>query len=224
MAIGDLKRNIPMKTSLGVYAVMLITSMFAVQSSALELSLGGRIGVNIASVLGDTTFGVAPKAGLTGGIFATLWLNNTYFLQPELVLGLKGETPAGNNDVINPAFASNLSYFEIPILCGWKILSGDQFQASIFAGLTPAFILSAESVYGGGSIDMTDQTQSFDCGLTGGVTICLKRNKAFIPIDIRYTYGTLRFDESNNNPLHNSVISLTVGFGSEILMKKEESF
>ena len=215
----------PMKTSLIlIYAVMLATVIFTADPRALELSVGGRFGLNVASIISDTTFGVTPKAALTGGLFATLWLTGSFFLQPEAILGLKGETPADNNDVVNPAFATSLSYFEIPILCGWKFLSNDQFQTSVFAGVTPAFNLSAESVYGGGSIDMKDQTQSFDAGLTAGATLCLKRGKAFVPVDIRYTYGALRFDHTSNNPLHNSVISLTIGFGSEIRLKKEENF
>jgi len=158
------------------------------------------------------------------GSIATLWIDKVFFVQPELGLGIKGETALKDETVSNPDFATTLGYFEIPVLCGWKFLSKDQYQASLFAGVTPAFNLSAESVYGGGSIDMKDQTQSFDLGLTGGVTLCLTRGKAFIPVDIRYTYGTLSFDKTNNSPLNNSVISLTVGFGSEIQMKKEENF
>ena len=205
-------------------ALVLVTSIFPVRPSALELSFGGRLGLNFASILGDTSHGVSPKFGLTGGLFATLWLNNAFFIEPELGLGLKGETAVKNADVSNPNFATSLSYFEIPVLCGWKCLDKDQFQASIFAGVTPAFNLGAESVYGGGSIDMKDQTQSFDLGLTGGATIYLKRSNAFVPIDLRYTFGALRFDKTNNNPLNNSAISLTVGFGSKIQAKKEESF
>jgi hypothetical protein len=205
-------------------SVVLILCLFSVQSRALELSFGGRLGLSFASIIGDTTVGVSPKVGLTGGLFATLWIDKVFFVQPELGLGIKGETALKDETVSNPDFATTLGYFEIPVLCGWKFLSKDQYQASLFAGVTPAFNLSAESVYGGGSIDMKDQTQSFDLGLTGGVTLCLKRGKAFIPVDIRYTYGTLSFDKTNNSPLNNSVISLTVGFGSEIQMKKEENF
>jgi hypothetical protein len=214
-----------MKTSLLSFAVaLLITGIFTVNSCALELSVGGRLGLNVASILGDTTPGVAPKAGLTGCLFATFWVTHAFFLQPELGLGIKGETALKNEDVTNPDFATSLSYFEIPVLCGLKFMNSDQVQASIFAGVVPAFILSAESVYGGGSIDMKDQTQSFDLGITGGATVCLKRNRAFIPVDIRYTYGALKFNTTGNKPLYNSVISITIGFGSEIQLKKEESF
>jgi Outer membrane protein beta-barrel domain len=207
-----------------MYIAVLTTSLLPVNPRALELSFGGRFGLNIASIIGDTTLGVTPKLGLTGGLFATIWLNNVFFVQPELGLGLKGETAIKDEAVSNPDFATTLSYFEIPVLCGWKFLGNDQYQTSIFVGVTPAFNLSAESVYGGGSIDMKDQTQSFDVGLTGGATVCLKRGKAFIPVDVRYTYGALRFDKTSNSPLNNSVVSITVGFGSEIHLKKEESF
>lgn len=205
-------------------AAMFISVMFTVNSGAFELSGGGRLGLGFASIIGDTTPGVSPRTGLTGCFFTTIWITPAFFLQPELGLGIKGEAAVKNINVTNPDFATSLSYCEIPVLFGWKILGKEQLQASIFAGVTPAFLLGAESVYGGGSIDMKDQTKSFDLGLTGGAAVCLKRNRAFIPVDIRYTYGASRFDTAGKNPLHNSVISISAGFGYEFTLKKEESF
>jgi hypothetical protein len=213
-------------TTTAVKMLILAIGVVSFQSSALDVSVGARIGANISSILGDTAKGVSPKVGLTGGVFSTIRVYRNFYVQPELLLGIKGESSDTDQNISNPPNATSLTYFEIPVLLGWKFLSSGFFQASIYAGAVPALNLSAQSVYGGGagSIDMKAKTKSFDCGLTGGLTVCIENNHSFIPIDVRYVFGLIPFNGDKNYPLNNVAISLTVGFGSEITFKREEKF
>jgi hypothetical protein len=209
-----------------IKAIIIALVLVAIPSSALDLSAGAKFGMNISSILGDTAKGVSPKVGLTGGVFSTVWVTPIIYVQPELMISLMGESSDTDQNVFNPPNATNLAYAEIPVTVGWKFLGHELYQASIYVGVVPSFLLMAQSVYGGGagSIDMKNKTKSFDCGLTGGATVTIKSNSAFVPIDIRYYLGMVPFNNDKNYPLNNAAVSLTIGFGSEIKFKKEEKF
>jgi hypothetical protein len=216
----------------GLFAGILLVLVFLQSAPALEFSAGARLGLNVSGILGDTVKLNMPRFGLCVGAFASEWINESFGLQEELVIGFRGES-LKNADSLNPLwdrYPTHFTYLEVPILAKWKFLKRDKFRPVLYGGPNIAFPLISESVYvGGNTYDKMPQTQPVDVGLTVGLSLDMLRGNAVIPIDVRYTLGFIDFLKRDpQNPydlrLTHSVFSISAGLGWIFDFTKKKEF
>jgi hypothetical protein len=214
----------------GIAAALLLT----VQASpAFELSAGGRLGMNVSGIIGDTVKMMTVRAGINASVFASEWLTETFGLQQEVGIGLKGgswknSVSAGNQNTAG--YPVRFTYLDIPILAKWKFLKNDMVRPVLFGGAAISFPLVAEAVYmGGNTSDQMSKTRPYDAGLAGGLSVEIKRRNAVIPIDIRYTFGLTDFlkhdaPDAYGVKLHHSAVSISAGVGWIFDFSKKNEF
>jgi hypothetical protein len=221
-----------MKRNMGkLFAGILLVLVFIQSAPAMELSAGARIGLNMSGVLGDTVKLNMPRFGFNFGAFASEWINESFGLQEELVIGFRGESL--KKDTLNDLwtrYPTHFTYLEVPILAKWKFLKWEKFRPVLYGGPNIAFPLISESVsQGGTTYDKMSITQPVDVGVTVGLSLDAIRGNAVIPIDVRYTMGFIDFlkrDELNpyDIRLTHSVLSVSVGLGWIFDFTKKKEF
>jgi hypothetical protein len=223
-----MKRNIG-----GLFAGILLVLVLIQSAPAMEFSAGARIGLNMSGVLGDTIKIMMPRFGFNFGAFASEWINQSFGLQEELVIGFRGESWK-NSDSIDYSlwnkYPIHFTYLEVPILAKWKFLKWEKYRPVLYGGPNIAFPLISESVArGGNTYDMMPRTQPVDVGLTIGLSLEAIRGNAVIPVDIRYTMGFIDFLKRDAlNPydirLTHSVLSVSAGLGWIFDFTKKKEF
>jgi hypothetical protein len=193
---------------------------------AAEISAGGRLGINVSSIFGDTVKSRVPRVGLNLGAYATQWFSERLGLQEELVIGTRGERwksdPMGLLAYNN--YATNFTYLDVPILVKWRLSKNDNVRKALFIGPDLAFPLVAEAEYKGNTADMKMNTQPVDFGMTAGFSVDIRRGDYFIPIDVRYMLSLTNFAKSSDYDAHvmHGVFSISVGVGHLVNFKKTE--
>jgi hypothetical protein len=194
--------------------------------SALELSAGGRVGLNVSSLFGDSVKAMNPRVGFNLGLFAEEWLSERIGLQQDLILGTRGARwKSGQVDYLAyDNFATVFTFLDIPLLVKWCFKKNDAARPALYFGPDFAFPLTAESVFEGTAKDMKKETQAFDFGLTVGASLDVRQGDAFIPIDIRYTLGLTNYAKSGEYNAHvtHGVFSISAGLGHLINLKKDK--
>jgi hypothetical protein len=226
------ERAAVMKRNKGkLFAGILLALVFLQSAQAMEFSAGARVGLNVSGILGDTVKLNMPRFGFNFGAFASEWINESFGLQEELVIGFKGESL--KKDTLNDLWSrypTHFTYLEVPILAKWKFLKRDNIRPVLYGGPNIAFPLISESVsQGGTTYDKMPLTQPVDVGLTVGASLDWKRGNAVIPIDVRYTLGFIDFlkrDEQNPYDLRltHSVFSISAGLGWIFDFTKKKEF
>jgi hypothetical protein len=223
-----MKRNLG-----GLFAGTLLVLVFIQSAPAMELSAGARLGMNVSGILGDTSKLTMPRFGFCLAGFASEWINQSFGLQEELVVGFKGESWKNADEPdfgIFNVYPIHFIYLEVPILAKWKFLKKDKFRPVLYGGPNIAFPVISEAVsVGGNTIDMMLKTQPVDVGITVGLSLDAIRGNAVIPIDVRYTMGFLDFLKRDAlNPydirLTHSVLSVSVGLGWIFDFTKKKEF
>lgn len=186
------------------------------------IAKGIKAGVNIAGNSGsDTDSHHKWRTAFVGGGFLTYGLSGALAIQPEILYAMKGYKweDAGYKET------GKYNYIEIPILLKYMVQMQSSMTPSLFVGLAPAFLMSAETDwdYGGeigailgdtGTEDVKDYTKSFDLGLVfgGGFDFALGNGKLLL--DYRYTMGLTKIDDSADKlDVKNKAISITAGYG-----------
>ncbi len=209
-------------------AAAVFAALFLHNVSAIELSMGARIGMNASGIIGDTSSIMVPRLGLCGAVFASEWINQRFGLQEELGFGSRGETwKADTVDwTIYDNFATSFNYLDIPLLAKWRFIQNDLMRPVLYGGIDIGFPLVAEAEYLGNTVDMRSKTQPVDLGLTAGLSLDIKRGNEIIPIDIRYTWGATNFENNINYQvqLRHSVFSISAGFGWILDFAKKSEF
>jgi hypothetical protein len=212
-----------------------ITALFFLTcpTAATEYSGGARLGLNVSSIFGDSVQDLAPRVGFNFELYATEWLTDRWGFQQELVIDMRGArwtsdptiNPTTNNAYIS--YATNFTYLAIPLLAKWRITNNDAVRPSLFLGPTFAFPLIAEAYYLGNSTDMPAKTNWLDFDVTAGVSLDVRRDNFFVPIDIRYTLGLTNFAKGNpdlgyNADVKHGVFSISIGLGHIVNFKKNK--
>jgi hypothetical protein len=195
--------------------------------SAAEISAGGRVGLNVSAIFGDTVQGLTPRVGFNLGLYSTQWLNEKLGFQEELMINTKGERwKSGEIDyTAYNHYATSLTYLDIPLLVKWRFMANDALRPSLYAGPDLAFPLIADAAYNGNTVDMMQVTNGLDFGFTAGLSFDIRQGTMFIPLDIRYTLGLTDYAKTGELNLHqrNGVFSISAGLGFLLdFMKKKE--
>lgn len=148
-----------------------------------QVSFGVKSGINIATTKGLIEF-VKNRVGWYGGGFATIPINEKFYLQPELLYSSKG-----NGEKYKPyKTVLTLNYLDVPIVLGYKI----DHKTSLVFGPELGYFLSAHRVYNNNeNFNVSKNYPSkFDVGLDIGLKYMAIKD---ILIEVRYSYGLKTF-------------------------------
>jgi hypothetical protein len=179
----------------------------------MPFTLGVKGGLNLANVTGDDVSDDAEMLiGFHAGAYAQFDLA-VLTIQPELLYTMKGSQEEGTMMGVDYSGTSTLNYLEIPVLVKYNVLPTPMMKASVYAGPSLAFLLSAnhEQEVNGETTDtdIADDLTSTDFGLNVGASVELSK----LMIDVRYNMGLASVDDSGADADYkNSVIMLSVGY------------
>ncbi len=187
--------------------LVLIAAGATVFASA-QVQYGIKAGYNLATVTtSPKQSGVSSKSDFDAGLFASIPLFSTCYLQPEVVY-------SGQGAAFTDSFATgkmNLGYINVPILFKY------QHESGLFAETGPqvGFLLSAKETFGGQTIDSKSTTQSIDFSWAFGIGYKLPMGLGF---DARYNLGltNLSKESQSEGTIKNSVFQfgLFYAFGN----------
>lgn len=131
-----------MKRSLILTALIL----FVIYGSFAQAFTGGVLAGVVASQVAGDTYSGYNKAGVAGGAYINLDLNDTWALQMEFEYIMKGSRHLSNpnkNDLFT--YKLNLSYIEIPVLVQYKLKGG----SAVEFGLAGSVLISKKESLNG---------------------------------------------------------------------------
>lgn len=184
---------------------------------AFAQQVGVKAGITSASLTPeeDESPDVSRRQGLVAGVWVHQPVRGRLGLQVEGLFAEKGVRFNATALGIDGSADLRLRYFEIPVLARGDF--GAPAAASrIFAvaGAAPAFKLSARAKarFQGeeDTQDVSDEVESFDLGLVGGLGVAIGR----ATIEARYTHGLLKINTDDNGDedrVKNRVLSVTLG-------------
>jgi hypothetical protein len=176
-----------------------------------QVQYGIKAGYNLATVTtSPKQGGLSSKSDFDAGLFATIPLFTSCYLQPEVMY-------SGQGTMINDTFVSgkmNLGYINVPVLFKY------QHESGLFAETGPqvGFLLSAKETAGGQTIDTKSNTQSVDFSWAFGIGYKLPMG---LGIDARYNLGLTNIDKSSlsNETVKNSVFEFGLFYAFGAMMK-----
>jgi len=212
------------------FNLFLIFSLLTLTSRA-QVQYGVRAGFSFpelmtsgsptTSVEGNTqTMRYFPFTSFTGGVFASLKLAKTWYLQPELNYSLQGATGRPEQDYyVHAEEAYRYSYLNIPVLIKYKlpaaffVETGPQLGLLISARIDETLVGAVNDMH----YNIKSQTKSTDVSWVFGAGYCSPFN---IGLDFRYNMGLTNINQATggnttsapipNGTLKNSVLQLGV--------------
>ena len=176
-----------------IFIGILFFSFSALQ--AQEMGFGIKGGVNFSNFSGDDVDDIDGRTGFHLGLVAEFGLSESFAIQPEVLYSAQG---AEDGDM-----TWKLDYLTIPVMA--KYFATDAF--SIEAGPYIGFNTNSEIDMDGGSVDMSDDTESTDFGVGFGLGYELPMGIFF---QARYSLGLS--DVITDVDAKNNVFQLSVGY------------
>lgn len=189
-----------------------------------QYEFGFKLGYNYAKASAENITNLKSLSGLQVGFFGIKNLNRDFSLQAELLYSQKGFKEKNNPSVTH---TYSLNYFDVPIMFNYKFRIERGLYASLYAGPSFGYLLSANYLEESDNaddreIDLGDIINKFDMGFVLGVSTRTEfEDIGEFLFDIRY-YGiclttiddqdkdfedkTLIKDATNN------VVSLSIGY------------
>ena len=177
-------------------SLALVPATLTAQDGGVDLDLGIKAGVNLATLSGE---GESPgrRTGFIGGAHLTISLpNSMVYFQPELLYSMKGfsESEGGTTGTLA------LYYIDVPLFVGVGFPTGGNVTPRIFAGPQASFKTSCKikgDVDGdSASIDCDSelvseflQTKSVLFDLVFGAGVDFAMGKVDLVFDARYDLG-----------------------------------
>jgi hypothetical protein len=125
------------------------------------------------------------KTGLNLGLLSHIHLTNQFAFQPELMYSAQGTKLGGSDNSLN------LDYINIPLLFQYMFDNGFR----IHAGPQVGFLVNAKAKSGNTSVDVKDDYNSVDLGLSIGGSYVF--TETGFGIDARYNHGLSNIYDSN---------------------------
>jgi hypothetical protein len=128
------------RTTVLVCVLSLTPMTLLAQDGGVNLDLGVKAGVNLATLNGE---GESPgrRTGFIGGGHLTISLpNSMFYFQPELLYSMKGFSES--DEGITGTLA--LDYIDVPVLVGIHFATGGSVTPRVFAGPQASFKTSCK--------------------------------------------------------------------------------
>ena len=191
MYITDYKKDIMIKYSITIIAVMLFNASFAQHGH-----FGIKGGLNLATLCGESDV-YSNKTGFHLGMLYHIHISQHFAIQPELLYSMQGAK------VKNSIFKNNLTlnYVNIPILAQYMFDNGFRLET----GPQPGILVSAKQNYNGTDLNIKDDLNSFDLSWAFGVGFITHKKWG---IDARYNLGITKLPEAGGGDYKNGVFQL----------------
>lgn len=168
-----------------VTALALAALVSASDAFAQRFYLGVKAGVAMEDLDVDQFDDTSMRTGFMGGGMLGYDVSNQFGFRLEALYVNKG---AEINDP-SGAFDVNYDFIEVPLLFVMHMTPDAAAVLDLFAGPTLAFNISAETDDGSATVDISDETESFELGAAIGVGIEYKLSSMSILGDVRYSLG-----------------------------------
>jgi hypothetical protein len=174
---------------------------------AQKFHYGVRAGANFAvqSDIAEYFNNNDIRTALSVGAFGNYALNDRMQLQAELNYEQKG---AKDED-----FTAKYDYLTVPVLFKYSLGKSDKTALTFNVNLGPyaGFLMKSEIEGGGQTIDMKDNTESFEAGAIAGFGMKYPIKNNHLVLDLRLGLGLTSFDK-NETDLNNKYIGLSLGY------------
>jgi hypothetical protein len=203
-----------------VFPLVLGLILLGVSSQAMLAEVGLKGGIIIANVnaTGEISGSLSWKSvnGLIIGGFASIRVNDYFFLQPEIYYSQKGTKFEELILGVKYRDELKLDYVEIPVLAKFRLITKGNVFPSLFAGPYAAFKLSAkeeQEIAGVKETDDAEGVKSSDFGLVFGGSIDIKVGKMALILDVRYDLGLAKILDEEGESMKNNAFIAMVGIG-----------
>lgn len=157
-------------------------------SPAGHVNFGVKGGVNLYDIHHDNSTKYDLKTGYHVGLLGHIHFNRKFAIQPELVLSHQGGRYSFENSNSN----YTLDYLNIPVLFQYMFDNGFRLQAGPQAG----FLISAKSKTDNNSVDIRDDYNAFDFGLSLGASYVFPSTG--FGVDARYNFGLANINKNSS--------------------------
>ena len=192
---------------------------------AQEISVGGKIGVNLAKTAVDDFDEEETRTGIVGGASLGIGLGPVFGLQIEALYAQKG-VKAPDQDL---TISLQTDYLEMPLLARIRIpVSGGNVRPTLSAGPAVAFELACtlEAESGGVEVEVGCResgdgldalnTASVDFGLLVGGGLDIDVGKTILSFEGRYTHGLVDILQDDASQLKNRAFTFLVGLSFRV--------
>jgi hypothetical protein len=217
-----------MKTS--CFLVLLVCSIFNAEG---QTAIGGKIGLNLATYIGDTEESFMNKGSVIGfqiGGIIELGITDRFSIQPELVYIRKGVSDEFTLDFFGETTETELdlklNYIELPIL--GKLRFGTPESTNFFVTAGPSFgyatggeteqeiTVGGETTESSEDIEFSDNDgfRRFELGAALGIGLNIPSGSGNFFGEVRYSIGitSLNDDDISDLSFRNSAVGLSVGY------------
>ncbi len=176
----------------------IITTLFFVflmagVATAQHANIGIKGGLNAFTVNFDDDSNNDWKIGFHLGLLGHFHLSDQFALQPEVVFSTQG----AKYEIAGTEADLNLNYVNIPVLFQYMFDNGFRLQAGPQVGI----LVSANSEANNNSLDMKDDFETIDLGLSVGVSYINPESN--FGVDLRYNHGLTNINASGNVNAYN---------------------
>jgi hypothetical protein len=199
-----------MRITRSLFALAALATLGGTAAHAQKrITVGPRLDVNVARVVGDNQDDATSRTGIRIGAWASMDLNQKFSIQPEFVLSGKGsEFPDDDASI-------KISYLQIPVLAQYRFSTGKTVNPYLLAGPALSFKAGCTLTYEGDDMECNDQTtavSSTDFGMILGGGVHIGRAQ----VSLRYDLGLANINGDGDAVVKNRTFSLAVGYGFSI--------
>lgn len=214
-----------MKRIISTLSAGLLCLALAVPAYGQSVSLGGKLGIAVATLGGDiedATGAIDSKTGFTVGGFASFGLSPLFDIQPEVLYVQRG----GEQEAAGVEGRLKLNYVEVPVLAklNFPVEGATPVKPHVYAGPSIALELSCdiEAESGGQSAEVACddssvglETKSFDLGLVFGGGVGFALGPGMLTLDGRYVLGMTDINDVAGSTLdaRNRTFQVMAGYG-----------
>ena len=195
--------------SLILSATMLLACATGMNAQKDAAYIGAKVGMNIADVNADDS---DPRIGLCAGFMGEYFITDKFAVQGEVLYSMQGYKYDGNNAGLSADATAKMDYLNIPILAKLYLKNGLNIYAGPQFGFCVKSKMEVESGSNSATVDMKDQTNTFDFGLALGVGYDFPMG---LTTDLRITpsfTNVMKDPETDDDKFKNFVVSLSVGY------------
>lgn len=208
------------------YLLSLATAIIMVlglQQSMAQVAVGPRVGINIATLVGEDVDSEATNSNVGVLFGASFVFGDRFCFQPEILYSPQGASTdqsfLGNTVTYN----FNMNYLQVPLLLRYNILN-DNVKVYVNAGPGLGFWLSAKTVAKDDG-DESSEKYEFDSDIDNRIDIpiivgagaAFKVGPGQLFVDVRYLQGLLGIQKKPDgvddfNHTRNSVVMIGAGY------------
>jgi len=189
--------------------IALISGIISLNAQNFKAGIQAGTNFSVQSQIGDYYNNSDIRTGLHAGIFGNYSLNESLYLQTEVMYDQKGSKSG--------LVRNNFDYLTVPLFINYSLGKSwkTPLRFNFYTGPYVGFLLNAESKTETGEIngktDLKDVTNKTEYGLITGFGIKYPVNNQNILFDLRLGLGFSPYNKNNSEP-KNKYIGVSLGY------------